>query len=136
VESYRGIFELGASIADCIRRKDYETLIEEFSRAWKYADAAKNTADTAISNRTPLIDPQLHQIIITGRMWLEVDGQVEHFKRDIWRRLTGVQSNLQSTTNNTSRQSMELIGILLELGVEDNPIWVWLLSRYDHLKQD
>jgi len=135
VESYRGIFELGASIADCIRRKDYETLIEEFSRAWKYADAAKNTADTAISNRTPLIDPQLHQIIITGRMWLEVDGQVEHFKRDIWRRLTGVQSNLQSTTNNTQpAEHMELIGILLELGVEDNPIWVWLLSRYDHLK--
>ena len=24
--------------------------------------------------------------------------------------------------------------ILLELGVEDNPIWVWLLSRYDYLK--
>src|SRR5947208_3272763 len=29
---------------------------------------------------------------------------------------------------------MELISILLELGVEDNPIWVWLLSRYDYLK--
>ena len=29
---------------------------------------------------------------------------------------------------------MELIGLLLELGVEDNPIWIWLLSRYDHLK--
>lgn len=29
---------------------------------------------------------------------------------------------------------MELIGLLLELGVEDNPIWVWLLSRYDYLK--
>jgi exocyst complex component 2 len=23
---------------------------------------------------------------------------------------------------------------MLELGVEDNPIWIWLLSRYDHLK--
>lgn len=29
---------------------------------------------------------------------------------------------------------MELISLLLELGVEDNPIWVWLLSRYDYLK--
>lgn len=29
---------------------------------------------------------------------------------------------------------MELIGVLLELGVDDNPIWVWLLSRYDYLK--
>ncbi len=29
---------------------------------------------------------------------------------------------------------MELITLLLELGVEDNPIWVWLLSRYDYLK--
>jgi len=27
-----------------------------------------------------------------------------------------------------------ICSILLELGVEDNPIWVWLLSRYDYLK--
>ena len=29
---------------------------------------------------------------------------------------------------------MELIGALLELGVEENPIWVWLLSRHNFLK--
>ena len=29
---------------------------------------------------------------------------------------------------------MNSLSILLELGVEDNPIWVWLLSRYDYLK--
>jgi exocyst complex component 2 len=29
---------------------------------------------------------------------------------------------------------MELISLLLELGVEDNPIWVWLVSWYDYLK--
>lgn len=27
-----------------------------------------------------------------------------------------------------------MCSILLELGVDDNPIWVWLLSRYDYLK--
>ena len=31
-------------------------------------------------------------------------------------------------------QHMELIGILLELGVTDNPVAVWLFSRYDYLK--
>ena len=135
MENYRGNFELGASIADCIKRKDYENLVEGYLRARQYADTAKSVADTAISNQTPLTDPQLHQIIITGRMWLEVDGQVEHFKRDIWRRLTGLQSNLQSpTADNQPTEHMELISILLELGVEDNPIWVWLLSRYDHLR--
>lgn len=29
---------------------------------------------------------------------------------------------------------MNTLSILLELGVEDNPIWVWLLSRYGYLK--
>jgi exocyst complex component 2 len=29
---------------------------------------------------------------------------------------------------------MSIISVMLELGVEDNPIWIWLLSRYDHLK--
>ena len=33
-----------------------------------------------------------------------------------------------------AEEHMELIGVLLELGVDDNPIWVWLLSRYDGLK--
>lgn len=134
IENYRGIFELGASIADCIKRKDFDNLVEGYLRARKYADNAKDIADTAISNKTPLTDSQLHRIIVTGRMWLEVDGQVEHFKRDIWRKLTGLQSNLHSRTNESPAEHMELIKILLELGVEDNPIWVWLLSRYDHLR--
>ena len=30
--------------------------------------------------------------------------------------------------------SINRLSILLELGVEDNPIWVWLLSRYAYLK--
>jgi len=135
IESYRGIFEIGASIADCIKRKDYDNLVEDYLRAKKYADNAKDIADTAISNKTPLTDSQLHRIIVTGRMWLEVDGQIEHFKRDIWRKLTGLQSNFQSANNDSQpAEHMELIRILLELGVEDNPIWVWLLSRYDHLR--
>lgn len=135
IESYRGIFEISASIADCIKRKDYDNLVEDYLRAKKYADNAKNIADTAISNQTPLTDSQLHRIIVTGRMWLEVDGQIEHFKRDIWRKLTGLQSNFQSANNDSQpAEHMELIRILLELGVEDNPIWVWLLSRYDHLR--
>ncbi len=135
IENHRGIFELPATIAACIKRKDYECLIEDYLRARKYADAAKSMADTAMSNGKPLTDTQLHQLLITGRMWLEVDAQIEHFKRDVWRRLTGLQSNLQITTNDSQAgEHMRLIGILLELGVEDNPIWVWLLSRYDYLR--
>lgn len=135
IESYRGIFEIGANITDCIKRKDYGNLVEIYLRGRKYADDAKDIADTAISNKTPLTDSQLHRIVVTGRMWFEVDGQIEHFKRDVWRKLTGLQSNFQSASNdNHPAEHMELIRILLELGVEDNPIWVWLLSRYDHLR--
>ncbi|KAI9709035.1 MAG: hypothetical protein M1812_007791 [Candelaria pacifica] len=135
IEKYRDVFEVGGKIANCIKRRDYEALVEQYRRARKYANDARNVADTAIERRTRLTDAEVHEIIVIGRMWVDVEEQIEDVKRDIWRRLVGVQTNLYSTINGgQSDPHMELIATLLELGVQDNPIWVWLLSRYDHLK--
>jgi exocyst complex component 2 len=135
VERYKELYEVNAAITDSIKRKDYETLVEEYAKARRFADDAKKLAENLAP--TPATDSQIHQILLAARVWHDVEEQIEDFKRDVWRRLIAMQ-NLSSKADVAigipQDQHMELIAILLELGVTDNPIWVWLLSRYDYLK--
>lgn len=134
LERYKDYIEASSNIADSIKRKDYETLIEEFARARKFADDARKLTQE-LGTTTPS-ESQTYQILLAARMWHDVDEQIQLLKRDIWKKL--ISSHTASKTDNAlgrpQDQHMELIGLLLELGVEDNPIWVWLLSRYDYLK--
>ncbi|KAI4635718.1 uncharacterized protein J4E87_000673 [Alternaria ethzedia] len=136
VEHHRGLFEVGSAIQDAIRRKDHETITEEYKRARKYADEARYIVEQATSNQRPLTDAEIHQVIVTARMWSDVERQIERFKRESWKRLTAAHfTHLQTGTEDTkSDEYLSIISIMLELGVEENPIWVWLLSRYEHLK--
>jgi exocyst complex component 2 len=133
VERYKAVYEIGASITDGIKRKDYESIVEEYAKAKRFSDEAKKLTEKLGS--TPLTDSQIFQLLLAARVWHDVEEQIEDFKRDIWRRLIATQSSSRAEGPTApADQHMELIGVLLELGVEDNPIWVWLLSRYDYLK--
>lgn len=133
IENNRGVFEASAAVTDCIKRKDYIQLVEAYSRVKKFADDARTVTEAASSNQTLLTDAQVYKIVITGRIWADVADRIDGFKREVWRRLTNVQAaSIQGKSNYD--EHMALISVLLELGVEDNPIWVWLLSRYDYLK--
>ena len=135
VETSQGVFKVGKAVSDCIKRKDYEGLVEEYSRARRYTEEAKQIAESASQNQSQLTDSQINHLVITGRMWSEVEEKIAGFKRDVWRKLTSAQNNQSfSARRNAQDEYMALISILLELGTEDNPIWVWLLSRYDYLK--
>ncbi|KAH7562662.1 hypothetical protein BM1_02182 [Bipolaris maydis] len=136
VEHHRGMFEVGSAIEEAIRHKDHETIVEEYKRARKYAEEARYIAEQATSAQTPLTDGEIHQVIVTARMWSDVERQIEKFKRDSWKRLTATHfTNLQTGSEDTkSDEYLSIISILLELGVEENPIWAWLISRYEHLK--
>lgn len=135
LEKNRGIFETSAELADSIKRKDYEKLVENYSQARKYADEARDVASTATEGQIPLTDAQIHQIVITARMWEEVEKRVDNFKRSVWRKLTdSTPSSMAAMGGSQYEEYTALIAILLELGVEDNPIWLWLLSRWEYLK--
>ena len=135
VEKSEGVLGISAAISDAVRRKDYEGLVKEYTNAHRLADEARHVADVSVHNGSQLTDPQVYQLYLTGRMWLEVQEKVDSVKREIWRSLTSVQANLVMTADkNHQDDHLKLIKVLLELGVEDNPIWVWLLSRYDYLK--
>ncbi|KAI0406817.1 exocyst complex component Sec5-domain-containing protein [Xylaria palmicola] len=133
LDRYKEYVETSANIADNIRRKDYDALVEEYGRARKFADETKKLVQDLGS--TPPSETQTYQILLAARMWYDAEEQIHLFKREIWRKLTLLHNVSRTDTRGpTQDQHMELIGLLLELGVEDNPIWVWLLSRYDYLK--
>ncbi|KAF2747811.1 hypothetical protein M011DRAFT_525983 [Sporormia fimetaria CBS 119925] len=136
VEKHRGLFEVGALLQDAVRRRDHDAIVEEYARARKYAEDARYLVSQATYNRAQLSDVQIHQIVVTARMWSDVEKQIEAFKRDCWKRLTSTHfaKPRGGTEEVRSEQYMALISVMLELGVEDNPIWIWLLSRYDFLR--
>lgn len=135
LEKNRDLFELAPSIQESLKLKDYENLVEQYTKARRLADEAQSLADTAVQYGRELTDSQVQTIIVTARMWGDVSQQVEIFKREVWRRLAGTHFTQKPIVEDGKPMAhMQLINILLELGVEDNPIWVWLLSRYDYLK--
>ncbi|KAF1924963.1 uncharacterized protein M421DRAFT_71273 [Didymella exigua CBS 183.55] len=136
LETNRGLFEVASTIQDAIRRKDHETIVEEYKRGRKYTEDARYIVEQANYSKLPLTDAQIHQIIVTARMWADVERQIEQFKRDAWKRLAASHFTKHQTATDDAKSDeyMSLISIMLELGVEDNPIWIWLLSRYEHLK--
>ncbi|KAM7204483.1 Exocyst complex component Sec5 domain containing protein [Naviculisporaceae sp. PSN 640] len=133
-DTYRECIEASPLIADAIKRKDHETLVEEYTKARKFAEESKAIVQNA--GESGPSEAQLYRILLAARMWHDVEEQIRLFKRDVWRRLISPQSisKHDAASGQPQDQHMELITLLLELGVEDNPIWVWLLSRYDFLK--
>ncbi|PHH90630.1 hypothetical protein CDD83_3077 [Cordyceps sp. RAO-2017] len=126
--------ELSASVCDSIKRKDFESLVEAVNRARAFADEARRLA-AGLNGRSP-DDTQLYQIVLAGRVWNDVDQQVQAFKRDVWKKLMSLQtmSRPEGVMKRSSDQHMDIISLLLELGVEENPISVWLLNRNEQLK--
>ena len=135
IDHFKDYTELSSSIAESIKRKDYESLVEEYNRARRIAEEARSTAQKLGGDATPS-DQELYQIVLACRMWHDVDEQIQIFKREVWRNLTSVHTvaKTENMPGHPEDRHMELISLLLELGVEDNPIWMWLLSRYDFLK--
>ncbi|CAH0040883.1 unnamed protein product [Clonostachys solani] len=133
LEEFKEYVELSSAISDSIKRKDYESLVEEYNKARKFADTARKIADNPGAK---LEDKQLYQVILAARMWHDVDHQIQLLKRDVWKKLTSLHTTAKSEgiSGRFHEQHMDLISLLLELGVSDNPVWVWLLSLYDYLK--
>lgn len=134
VNKDQALYEIGANIHRAITQRDYEAITEQYRLARGCSSDAQSLAERAINSRKPLSDEQVHRILATGRMWTEVEQQIWSFKKDIWRRLSTLHTALPLPGASQAEEHMELIGVLLELGVNDNPIWVWLCSRYEHLK--
>lgn len=135
MEKHRDVYEIGSHLFKSIQQRDYDSVFEQYTKARTLANRAKSIVEQASSSNRQLADHEAHTILAMGRMWMDVDQQIQAFKRDLWRRLSDAPTtSTTSTASGPVEEHMELIGALLELGVENNPIWTWLHSRYDFLK--
>lgn len=134
VEKNRQLYELGAELSSAIQQKSYERIVDLYRSARLSVDQAASVAQRATSTDQPLTDHQVHTILVTGRMWTDIQEQITALKQLLWRSLGSPQDTSLDQGQPRADAHMELISVLLELGVEDSPVQVWLFSRYDHLK--
>lgn len=130
----RALYDLGSNLNYAIKQKDYDKIVELYDAARRYVAEAKSLSEGVVQYGRTLSDDQIHKILAIGRMWTDAEEQIKALKRDVWRRLSNVSSALPLPGASQAEEHMELIRVLLHLGVEESPIWVFLLSRYDYLK--
>ncbi|KAJ5204525.1 uncharacterized protein N7498_005404 [Penicillium cinerascens] len=135
MEKHRDVYEIGSLLSKSIQQRDYDSVFEQYTKARTLANRAESIVEQASSSRRQLNDLETHTILAMGRMWMDVDQQIRSFKGELWRRLGDAPTtSTTSTASGPVEEHMELIGALLELGVDDNPIWTWLHSRLEFLK--
>lgn len=136
LEQHKDVFRLSANLRASIRKNDYDSIVDSYKQAKKYADSARNIADIAKTQGTQLSDADAQQIIVTAKMWHDVSGQINTFKNDVWRRLKTSHGRkpVAMVEEQDKEEHLQLIGVLIQLGVDENPIWQWLHSRYLYLK--
>jgi exocyst complex component 2 len=137
LEQHKDIFRVSGNLYDSIKKNDFDGVINAYKQAKQHVERAKRIADLARENNIRLGEADAQQIIVTARMWHDATVQTEEFKNDIWKRLktSHGRSSAASVDGADKEQHMELIGLLLQLGVDENPIWEWINSRYLYLKE-
>jgi exocyst complex component 2 len=132
-ERYKDMHEVGTAITEKIKQRDYEGIADDYRKAKQFADETKRLVESLGS--TSPTDSQIFQILLAGRVWHDIERQIREFKDDVSKKLGSIP-NISSRADVAAPQDqhMELIGILLELGVDENPIWTWLENRYSYLK--
>lgn len=132
VEQNRHIFGIGQALQDAIRKKDYDSLIAEYNRAKKIANDATRMAESS----RDLSDADVRQILVAAKVWSDTQSQISAFKRESRKQLSAARTRRPNpVTAGQPDTSMTLIGTLLQLDMDDNPITFWLFSRYKNLKE-
>ncbi|KXS96019.1 hypothetical protein AC578_3905 [Pseudocercospora eumusae] len=136
LDQHRDIFNLSGTIYEATKKNDYDSVVDAYKQAKSHADKARKIAQIAKDNNMDLGDQDINQILVTARMWHDVTAQVDEFKQQVWRRLRNSHGRKAAAVADESDKElhMELIAVLLQLGAEENPIWVWINSRYLYLK--
>ncbi|KAG9688925.1 exocyst complex protein, partial [Aureobasidium melanogenum] len=132
LEQHRDVFGIGQALQDAIRKKDYDSLVSEYSRAKKLANDATRKAESG----QELSDADVHQILIAAKVWSDAQSQIGAFKRESRKHLAAARTR-RSTPSAAAQPdtTMALIATLLQIDMDDNPITFWLFSRYNNLKE-
>ncbi|KAK5674899.1 Exocyst complex component S5 [Elasticomyces elasticus] len=145
LEQHGEVFGLGSVVSEAIKSNDYDGVVAAWKKVLFLVEIAKGIASTAQRTGSALSDADAQYVLLVAHAHHDVSTQVELFKRSLWRRLktthgrkpgnvAGSGSTAMSEELEIREVHMDLIAVLLQLGVDENPIWEWLNSRCLYLK--
>lgn len=136
LDQHRDVFKLSGVMYEAIKKNDYDSVVDAYKQAKLHAEKARKIVAIAKENDMKLGDEDVHQIIVTARMWHDVTVQVDAYKVEIWKRLKTSHGRKAAPVAEESDRElhMDIIAVLLQLGVEESPIFVWINSRYLYLR--
>ncbi|CDK28217.1 unnamed protein product [Kuraishia capsulata CBS 1993] len=121
VQENKLLFNLPSSLQDYILKNDFDSLINDYEKGRALYDAQLQSCAPAV-------------VKILNRVWDEVEQIISEYKENLWRRLDSVEldtvTNVSLPSSNNERNFLTTVNKLLELGVEDNPLVVFLESQY------
>lgn len=116
VEANEFLFDLPSSLTASIESQDYDTLTINYNKG----------RDIYFSSSEATSQKQLATKKLLDRVWEEVEAIVDGYKKDLWDKLADPGTSAY----------ISIIGKLLQLGVEDNPIIVWINTQYQNIAQE
>ncbi|PNS15627.1 Exocyst complex component 2 [Sphaceloma murrayae] len=135
VERNHDLFQLGGNVQSSIRKGDYESLVQLYQSAKQASQDAKQMLDRVDNKPSDLAEAQIFKILATGKMWHDVEAQIAAFRKSALKQLANVETQSDNLSQDERREShTELISVLLQLGTPDNPIWLWLSSWHNRIK--
>ncbi|KAK3622799.1 Exocyst complex component S5 [Elasticomyces elasticus] len=144
LEQHAEIFRLGSVVSEAIKQNDYDGVVAGWKKVLFLVEIAKGIASTVQRTGGEMGDADAQYILLVSHAYHDVSTQLDVFKRSLWQRLKTTHG--RSKPGNVARSTalseemedrevhMDLIAVLLQLGVDENPIWEWLNSRCLYLK--
>lgn len=115
VDSNKYLFNLPSLLLNHIKNNDHDSLIRDYRRGKDMRLNEQNAITTAANYPNRAESQQ-----VLERIWNEVEGIVDDYRKQEWK-------NLAKTS--ADQNYLSIIAKLLELGVEDNPIYEWISSQ-------
>ncbi|KAK3066261.1 Exocyst complex component S5, partial [Teratosphaeriaceae sp. CCFEE 6253] len=151
MEAQREVFRLGSTVHEAVGKNDLETVVNCWNAANEAAEHARHIAESSRRSGEPLSDADARVVLLTAQSYASVVSQLEALKRTLWRQLKGGHHHHHQSRHHHAaagangsvnlaeaeverEQHIELIAVLLQLGVDENPVWEWLNSWALYLK--
>lgn len=123
------------NVRTAIRKQDHHTLVHEYNEARSSVQDVQRLVDSASRHGTELSDEDIRKTIVVAKVWYDIEEQLIEFRRDSLRQLSRVEINLGLSDPDAQRDTnTALVAVLLQVGTDESPIWVWLSSWHDSLQ--
>lgn len=135
VHQNHDIMQLPGDVKKSIAQHQFQTLVEDYTKARKALRDVKAIVDRAERKGETLTDAQVRKITVVAKVWHDVEELVETFRKESMRRL-GNSTLLISSAISPQQQNLHdvaLIKVLLQLGTRESPTLLWLTSWHEAL---